>query len=105
MSRALCSSEDCPFVCGREVDVQCEAYTKATAALHTYFKYSNFRPGQLDALLPVLHGRDTFVCMATGAGKSMCIFLPPLAVGPDALGVVISPLNGLMDQQVQILVV
>ena len=43
--------------------------------------------------------------MATGAGKSMCIFLPPLAVGPDALGVVISPLNGLMDQQVQILVV
>ena len=62
---------------------QCEAYTKATAALCTYFKYSNFQPGQLDVLLPVLHGRDAFVCMATGIGTSMCIFLAPLSVGPD----------------------
>lgn len=104
MSRVLCS-RDCPFVCGQEVDltaVHCEAYTKATEALHTYFKFNDFQPGQLDALLPVLHGKDTFVRMATGAGKSLCMFLAPLAVSPDALGVVISPLNGLMDQQVQI---
>ena len=37
------------------------------------------------------------VCIATGVGASMCIFLASLAVGPDALGMVISLLNRLMD--------
>ena len=50
--------------------------------------------------MPVLHGKDVLVKMATGAGKSLCIYLVPLAVGTSAVGVVISPLNGLMDQQV-----
>ena len=39
--------------------------------------------------------------MATGSGKSLCIFLAPLAVGESAVGVVISPLNALMEQQVR----
>ena len=50
-----------------------------------------------DVLLLVPHGRDAFVCIATGVGTSMCIFLAPLAVGPDALGMAISQLNRLMD--------
>ena len=50
--------------------------------------------------MPVVHGRDVLVKMATGAGKSSCIYLVPLAVGTTAVGVVISPFNGLMDQQV-----
>ena len=37
--------------------------------------------------------------MATGAGKSLCILLAPLALSDSAVGIVISPLNGLMDQQ------
>ena len=41
-----------------------------------------------------------FVQMATGAGKSLCMFLAPLAVSESAVGVVVSPLNGLMEQQV-----
>ena len=69
-------------------------------ALRTYFKFATFRPGQLDALLPLVHGRDVFVRMATGAGKSLCMFLPPLAIGESAIGVVISPLNALMEEQV-----
>ena len=60
-----------------------------------------FCDGQLDALLPVVHGRDVFVRMATGAGKSLCMFLAPLAISESAVGVVISPLNGLMEQQVR----
>ena len=56
---------------------------------------------QMDVLLPLVHGRDAFVRMATGAGKSLCMFLAPLAIGPEsAIGVIISPLNALMDQQV-----
>ena len=73
------------------------------AALQKYFKFKSFWPGQLDALLPLVHGRDVFVRMATGAGKSLCLFLAPLAIGNSAIGVVISPLNALMDQQVQII--
>jgi ATP-dependent helicase YprA (DUF1998 family) len=41
-----------------------------------------------------------FVRMATGSGKSLCMFLVPLAVSDSGMGIVISPLNALMDQQV-----
>ena len=51
-------------------------------------------------MLPLLHGHDVFVRMATGAGKSPCMFLAPLAAQKNGIGVVISPLNGLMDEQV-----
>lgn len=80
--------------------MQCIAKVKLEEALHKYFSFPAFRDGQLDALLPVLHGRDVFVRMATGAGKSLCMFLAPLAVSESAVGVVVSPLNGLMEQQV-----
>ena len=50
--------------------------------------------------MPILHGNDVFVRMATGAGKSLCMFLAPLSISELAMGVIISPLNGLMDQQV-----
>ena len=104
MSRVLCS-RDCPFVCGQEVDltaVHCEAYTKATEALQAYFKLMIFDAASWMPCHRSSMGEDTFVRMATNTGKSLCMFLAPLAVSPDALGVVISPLNGLMDQQVQI---
>ena len=56
--------------------------------------------GQIEALLPLLHQRDVFVRMATGSGKSLCMFLGPLAVSDKAIGLVISPLKALMNQQV-----
>ena len=80
----------------------CIAYPKVLNTLNTYFKFRSFRPGQLAALLPVLHGRDTFIRLPTGGGKSLCMFLVALSHEPDTLGVIISPLNGLMDEQVQI---
>ena len=43
--------------CVREME-NCVAYCKAKTALTQYFKFDSFRPGQLAALLPVLHGRD-----------------------------------------------
>ena len=84
----------------------CPAYTRLQTVLTDCFKYSSFRPGQLAAVIPVLHGRDVIAKMATGAGKSLCFFLVPLARSRTAIGVIISPLNALMDQQVlmQILV-
>ena len=78
----------------------CPAYTRLQTVLTDCFKYSSFRPGQLAAVIPVLHGRDVIAKMATGAGKSLCFFLVPLARSRTAIGVIISPLNALMDQQV-----
>lgn len=51
-------------------------------------------------MLPLLHCKDVFVRMATGSGKSLCMFVPPMAVSHDSMAVIISPLNALMDQQV-----
>ena len=79
-------------------NMQCLTKEKLEAALLKYFKYTTFRPGQLDALLAVMHGKDVFVRMGTGAGKSLCMFLAPLVLSETAVGVVISPLNCLMEQ-------
>ena len=75
----------------------CVGYRKLKEALQGHFKFS---PGQLEALLPVVHGKDVFVRMPTGGGKSLCMFLVPLAVYKKAIGVVVSLLVSLMDQQV-----
>ena len=53
----------------------CVGYRRLKDALQVHFKYDSFRPGQLDTLLPVVRGRDVFVRIPTGGGKSLCIFL------------------------------
>ena len=99
----LCGDPLCPLSRGIvSHSEQCKVAERLEQCLKKYFKYSSFRPGQLASTAAVLHGRDTFVRMATGAGKSLCIFLAPLAVSNTAMAVVISPLVGLMDQQVSL---
>ncbi len=78
----------------------CLCNSKLREVLYRYFGFSTFRPGQMEASLAILHGHDVFVRMATGSGKSLCMFLGPLAKSDMAMGVIISPLNGLMEQQV-----
>lgn len=87
------------YTCGGEGALCC-CQSRLQEVLHKYFRFSNFRPGQMEAALSILHGKDVFVRMATGSGKTLCMFLGPLAKSDQALGVVISPLNGLMEQQV-----
>ena len=76
------------------------AVERATTILQNTFGFSSFRPGQLEATVGSLHVRDVFVRMATGAGKSIPMFLVPLSHSIKAVGIIISPLNSLMDEQV-----
>ena len=90
----------CPSSSGFVEGSRCDAAAKLAAALQKFFKFDNFRPGQRQALLPLMHKKDVFLRMATGAGKSRCMFLAPLSLNDVAVGLVINPLHGLMEQQV-----
>lgn len=98
VAMSLCKS-DCPVWTGCSVG-QCPAEVLLQAKLRDIFGHQSFRPGQLEALLPVAHGKDVFVHIATGGGKSLCMYLVPLCISNEAVGIVISPLVGLVEQQV-----
>jgi ATP-dependent DNA helicase RecQ len=66
------------------------------------FGLESFRPGQREAVVAALEGRDSLVVMPTGGGKSLCYQLPALAGDLDPahpLVVVVSPLIALMSDQ------
>ena len=69
-------------------------------ALQEYFGFDKFKGTQEKAIESLMAGRDTFVIMPTGGGKSLCYQLPAMVL--DGVAIIVSPLIALMKNQVDL---
>ena len=67
-------------------------------ALKLYFGFDSFKGDQEGVIQNVLDGKNTFVIMPTGGGKSMCYQLPAILL--EGTAIIVSPLIALMKNQV-----
>jgi ATP-dependent DNA helicase RecQ len=70
-------------------------------ALKQHFGFTAFKGTQEKAIESLLSGRDTFVIMPTGGGKSLCYQLPALV--SEGVAIIVSPLIALMKNQVDLI--
>ena len=76
-------------------------YDSPQSLLHSLFGYEEFRDQQGQIIDHLINGGDALVLMPTGGGKSLCFQIPALM--RPGLGVVVSPLIALMQDQVMAL--
>ncbi len=69
-------------------------------ALNNHFGFDQFKGPQEEIIQTILSGRDTFVIMPTGGGKSLCYQLP--AMMSEGVAIIVSPLIALMKNQVDL---
>lgn len=69
--------------------------------LEKYFGFNKFKGDQEKIIKSILNGKDTFVIMPTGGGKSLCYQLPALI--SEGVALVVSPLIALMKNQVDLI--
>ncbi|MCK5917083.1 MAG: DNA helicase RecQ [Cocleimonas sp.] len=74
---------------------------QAQQILTNTFGYNEYRHQQADIIDTIINGNDAFVLMPTGGGKSLCYQIPALV--RDGVGIIVSPLIALMQDQVNAL--
>lgn len=70
-------------------------------SLQEHFGFDGFKGQQEKIIKSVLSGKDTFVIMPTGGGKSLCYQLPALV--SEGVAIIVSPLIALMKNQVDLI--
>ncbi len=74
--------------------------TDLKSALKEHFGFKDFKGQQEEIIQTLLDGRDTFVIMPTGGGKSLCYQLPAMIL--PGVAIIVSPLIALMKNQVDL---
>ena len=82
----------------RPVSLLNNSMQRALQKLNQVFGYADFRHHQADIIQTLLNGDDALVLMPTGGGKSLCYQIPSLV--REGVGIVVSPLIALMQDQV-----
>ena len=67
------------------------------SALNEHFGFKDFKGQQVNAIQSLLSGRDTFVIMPTGGGKSLCYQLPAMIL--PGVAIIVMPLIPLIENQ------
>jgi len=90
-----------PASCIMVLFTLCIAMNRAQSILQSTFGYETFREPQAEIIHELEEGRDAFVLMPTGGGKSLCYQIPALL--REGSAIVVSPLIALMQDQVDAL--
>ena len=88
-------------ITNKKVYKKTKEYKHAKNILLEVFGYSKFRENQYEIINSIIHLKDVLAVLPTGYGKSLCFQLPPLIT--KELGIVVSPLIALMQDQQNIL--
>jgi ATP-dependent DNA helicase RecQ len=87
-------------VTGTTAKVQPKPSNSLLAHLQEQFGFDAFKDNQDKIIQSLLSGKDTFVIMPTGGGKSLCYQLP--AIISEGVAIIVSPLIALMKNQVDL---
>jgi len=85
---------------GKKTKASNKTATNLKESLLEHFGFKNFKGNQEAIIQSLLSGRDTFVIMPTGGGKSLCYQLP--AMISEGVAIIVSPLIALMKNQVDL---